>query len=248
MIQTIGGTIMKSLIASILALIATTAAADPLKLVTEEYPPYAFRENGVLAGSSIDQVNLMMKDSGLDHKVEMMPWARALALAEKQPDHCVFTAAHNAERDPNFKWVEPLLSGRTLLIRSAGAKVNPQTLEQAKSFLVGATRNDFTADLLKGQNFQRIDLASDFNLTLKKLKLGRIDLMPIAEDYYVKLRRDGVAIEKVLVLSEQIYSLACNKAVPDDKIARMQASLDKMIADGTQAALFKKYGLNFESQ
>ena len=51
---------MKSLIASILALLATTAAADPLKLVTEEYPPYAYRANGALTGSSIDQVNLMM--------------------------------------------------------------------------------------------------------------------------------------------------------------------------------------------
>ena len=114
--------------------------------------------------------------------------------------------------------------------------------------IVGTTRNDFTADLLKSQNFKRIDLATDFNLTLKKLMLGRIDLMPIAEDYYVKLRRDGVAIERVLVLSEQIYSLACNKAVPDEEIARMQASLDKLIADGTPARLFKKYGLDFESQ
>lgn len=239
---------MKTLIASILAILATTAAADPLKLVTEEYPPYAYRADGALTGSSIDQINLLMKDAGIEHTVEMMPWARALTLAEKQPDHCVFTAAHNADRDPNFKWVEPLLSGRTLLIRLAGSKVNPMTVDQAKQFLVGTTRNDFTADILKAQNFKRIDLAADFNLTLKKLKIGRIDLMPIAEDYYVKLRRDGTPIEKVLVLSEQIYSMACNKQVPDEQIGKMQAALDRIIADGTQAALFKKYGLDLESQ
>jgi polar amino acid transport system substrate-binding protein len=177
-----------------------------------------------------------------------MPWARALALAERQPDHCVFTAAHNAERDPNFKWVEPLLAGRTLLIRKSGASVNPQNLDEARQFLVGATRNDFTADILKAKDFKRVDLATDFNLTLKKLTVGRIDLMPIAEDYYVKLRRDGAEIEKVLVLSEQIYSIACNKAVPDEQITKMQKSLDKLIADGSQAALFKKYGLDVESQ
>jgi polar amino acid transport system substrate-binding protein len=98
--------------------------------------------------------------------------------------------------------------------------------------------------MLKAKEFKRIDLATDFNLTLKKLMLGRIDLMPIAEDYYVKLRRDGTEIEKVLVLSEQIYSLACNKAVPDAEIARMQASLDKLIADGTQKSIFITYGLS----
>jgi polar amino acid transport system substrate-binding protein len=239
---------MRSLIASIFALLATTAFADPLKLVTEEYPPYSFRDGAILKGTSIDQVNLLMKDAGLDHTVEIMPWARALALAERQPDHCVFTAAHNAERDPNFKWVEPLLAGRTLLIRKSGASVNPQNLDEARQFLVGATRNDFTADILKAKDFKRVDLATDFNLTLKKLTVGRIDLMPIAEDYYVKLRRDGAEIEKVLVLSEQIYSIACNKAVPDEQITKMQKSLDKLIADGSQAALFKKYGLEVESQ
>jgi polar amino acid transport system substrate-binding protein len=232
---------MKGMIAGILALLATTAYADPLRLVTEDYPPYSYREGAMLKGSSVDQVNLLMKEAGLDHTLEIMPWARALALTEKQPRYCVFTAAHNAERDPKFKWVEPLLSGRTLLI-------NPQTLDEARQLLVGTTRNDFTADILKAQDFKRVDLATDFNLTLKKLMLDRIDLMPIAEDYYVKLRREGTEIEKVLVLSEQIYSIACNKAVPDDEIVRMQTALDKLIADGTQAALFKKYGLDIESQ
>jgi polar amino acid transport system substrate-binding protein len=51
-----------------------------------------------------------------------------------------------------------------------------------------------------------------------------------------------------LVLSEQIYSIACNKSVPDADIAKMQAGLDKLIADGTQAALIKKYGLDTKSQ
>lgn len=239
---------MKSLIASILALFATSAFADPLKLVTEEYPPYSYRHGAILKGSSIDQIDLLMKDAGLTYKIEIMPWARALALAENEPDHCVFTTTHNAARNPHFKWVEPLLAGRTLLIRRTGASVNPQSLDEARQFLVGATRDDFAADILKAKKFERVDLAADFNLTLKKLMLGRIDLMPIAEDYYVKLRRDGTAIEKVLVLSEQIYSLACNKAVPDGQIAKMQMSLDKLIADGTQAALFRKYGLDFESQ
>lgn len=239
---------MRSLIASLFAFLATTAFADPLKLVTEEYPPYSYRDGAILKGSSIDQVNLLMKDAGLDHTIEIMPWARALVLAEKQTDHCVFTTTHNAERDPHFKWVEPLLAGRTLLIRKTGASVNPENLDDAKQFLVGATRDDFTADILRAKEFKRVDLATDFNLNLKKLMLGRIDMMPIAEDYYVKLRHDGTEIEKVLVLSEQIYSVACNKAVPDETIAKMQKSLDKLIADGTQAALFKKYGLDIESQ
>lgn len=239
---------MRILLAGMLSLFATSVFAEPLKLVTEDYPPYAYRDNGTLTGSSVDQIDLMMKATGQDHTVEMMPWARALALAGKQPMYCVFTTTHNDERDPHFKWVEPLLSGRTLLVRKAGSKVNPASLDEARTFLVGATRDDFAADILKAKDFKKIDLAADFNLSLKKLLLGRVDMMPIAEDYYNKLRRDGTEIERVLVLSEQIYSLACNKSVPDGEIARMQGALDKLIADGTQAAILKKYGLEVESQ
>jgi len=239
---------MKLLLAAIVALLATPVAAEPLKLVTEDYPPYAFREDGVLKGTSVEQLELIMKATGQDHTMEIMPWARALTLAETQPMHCVFTTTHNAERDQKFKWVEPLLAGRTLLVRKTGADVDPADLKAASAYLVGATRDDFTVDLLKAEGFAKLDLVTDFNLSLKKLLAGRIDMMPMAEDYYSKLRREGVTVERVLVLSEQIFSLACNKSVPDAEIGKMQTALGKLIEDGTQAALFRKYGLEIESQ
>jgi polar amino acid transport system substrate-binding protein len=239
---------MKFTAAALVALLATPAVAEPLRLVTEDYPPYAFRENGVLKGTSVEQIEHMMKATGQEHTIEMMPWARALALAETQPMHCVFTTTHNAERHGKFKWVEPLLWGRTLLIRRAGSPVDPADLEAASGYRVGATRGDFTVDLLKAAGFAKLDLVTDFNLSLKKLLAGRIDMMPVAEDYYAKLRRDNIEIERVLVLSEQIFSLACNKSVPDVEIARMQTALGNLIADGTQAALIRKYGLEIQSQ
>ena len=90
-------------------------------------------------------------------------------------------------------------------------------------------------------------MASDFNLTLKKLLADRIDLMPVSEKYYDKLKREGVHVETVLLLTEQIYSIACNKSVADQDIARMQTSLNRLIHDGTQDRLFRQYGLDQQS-
>lgn len=241
----IGRHIMKHL-ATILPLLfaAAAAQADPLKLVTEEYPPFSFRENGVYKGASIDQVDILMNKARLEYSIEMMPWARALKRAGTEATTCVFTTVHNAERDKKFKWVEPLLAGRTVLIRKKGAPIAPQTLKEATAYLVGTQRGDFTADVLKANNFAKVDLASDFNLTYKKLMLGRIDMMPISEKYYEKLKGEGAEVEFVLVLAEQIYSIACNQGVADAAIAKMQAALDALIADGTQKALFAKYGLD----
>jgi polar amino acid transport system substrate-binding protein len=235
---------MKRLAILLPLLLAGVAHAETLKLVTEEYPPFSFRENKVYKGVSVDQVNVLMTRANLDYSIDMMPWARALTLAETDPATCVFTTVHNDERDKKFKWVEPLLSGRTVLIRKRGTSVDPKTLAEATKYVIGTQRGDFTADVLKSNHFAKVDLASDFNLTYKKLMLGRIDMMPISEKYYEKLRREGSEVEFVLVLAETIYSIACNKGVADDTIAKMQQTLTALIADGTQKTLFLKYGLD----
>lgn len=224
-------------------LIPTVLNAAPLTLTTESYPPFNFRENGEYKGSSVEQVQMLMKASGIDYTMEMMPWARAYALAERDANTCVFTTVHNQERDPSFKWVEPLLTSRTVLIRKAGSGVDPKSLADARQFNVGTQRDDFTQTILEENGFARIDLATDLELTMKKLLSGRIDLMPISEKYYDKLKREGVPIEATLVLAQDVYSIACNPGVPDETVKKMQSALDALIADGTQAKLFEKYGL-----
>nr|WP_246748640.1 transporter substrate-binding domain-containing protein [Rhizobium setariae] len=213
-------------------------------MVTEEYPPFSFRDGVTYKGVSIDQIEFIMKRAGIPHSIEMMPWARALALAQTEPQTCVFTTVHNEDRDKHFKWVEPLLEGRTVLMKKAGSNTKPANLEQARRYQLGTQRGDFTADLLTNLKFEKVDLASDFNLTFKKLMLGRIDLMPISEKYYDKLKREGAEVESVLVLATHTYSIACNLGVADADIANMQAQLNTLLTDGTQEAIFHKYGLD----
>lgn len=230
------------------ALIPITAEAAEIKMVTEAYPPFNYREGDTYKGSSVEQIELLMKHAGIEYTMEMMPWARAIFLAENQEMHCVFTTVHNKERHGRFKWVEPLLTSRTVLIRKAGSQADPKTIDEAKAFRVGTQRDDFTQTILEENGFPRIDLAADLQLTLKKLMTGRIDLMPISSKYYDRLKREGEPIEATVVLAEDIYSIACNPSVPDELIDRMQTSLDRLAADGTQANLFEKYGLASDQQ
>jgi len=226
-----------------LLVLVVPAQAQTIKLDTEEYPPFNYREDNAYKGSSVEQVKLLMQDAGLDYTIEMMPWARALSLATTQQDHCVFSTVHNAERDPKFKWVEPLLTNRTVLVRKAGSGVNPSTIEEAKAYSVGTQRDDYTQTILEAHQFPKVDLAVDQTLSLKKLLSGRIDLMPVSEDYFMVLKRQGKAVEVALVLTEDVFSIACNPGISDEVVATMQSSLDKLIADGTQAMIFEKYGV-----
>lgn len=218
------------------------AKAAGVSLLTEEYPPFSYREGKEIKGASIEQVEKVMTAAGVDYKIEMVPWTRAYALAQTTPMTCVFTTAHNAQRDALFKWVEPLLVDRNILIAKAGSGVSAKTLEDAKRYTVGTHRGDYTEALLKDHGFTKIDLATDFNASLRKLLNGRIDMMPISEPYFEKLKAEQ-PLEKVALLAAQPMGIACEKSFPADLLAKMQDALNKLIADGTQKAIFEKYGL-----
>lgn len=160
---------------------------------------------------------------------------------------CVFSTAHTPERDREFKWVQPLVIGRSYLIKHKGSPVVATTLEQARQFSVGTWREDFTEALLRKLDFPKIDVANNMPATLKKLMNDRIDLMPISALYYDRLIREGQPIERVLTLSKQTIGIACQKEFPDDLLVKMQASLDRLIADGTQKQIFEQHGMQLDN-
>lgn len=222
---------------------APVAAADMVYFTTEDYPPYNFRAGNDIKGAGYDQLIVIMEELKIPYSVEMMPWARAIALAQTEPMHCVLTTAHIPERDTLFKWVEPLAVGRNLMVARKGSGLDVKNTDEAKSYTVGTQRNDYTQTLLENAGFEKIDLATDLKLTLKKLESGRLDLMPIDEQHYVQLVKDGEPLEVKFVFTEQKFSIACNSAFPDDLLAKMQGALDTIIADGRQAEILGNYGL-----
>ncbi|MDR7144336.1 ABC transporter substrate-binding protein [Rhizobium sp. BE258] len=234
---------MKKLLLLAFLILPAAASAQTVSFTTEDYAPFNYRDGKVIKGATVEQVEKVMADIGVDYTIEMMPWARAYTLAQSTPMTCVFATAHNGLRDPLFKWVEPLLIDRNILIKAKDSAVTADNLEEAKKYLVGTWREDYTETTLKEKGFPKLDVASDFNATMRKLLGGRIDMMPISELYFDKLKQDQ-PLEMVTVLSSQPMGIACQKDFPDDLLRKMQASLDKLIADGTQKQIFLKYGLN----
>lgn len=216
-------------------------AQEVLHLTTEQYAPFNFDSDGEILGLGADQVREIMRRSGIAYDMELLPWSRAIGLAREKAMTCVFTTAHTVDRDPDFKWIEPLLIERTLLIRAAGSNVKATTVAEATAYRTGTQTGDYTVELLRNAGFTEIDLARDLDLTLKKLLSGRVDLMAASESFVHRLQNEGVPIEDVAVLYEQVFSIACSPRTPDSIVARMQDALVGMISDGTQAEILARY-------
>lgn len=231
------------LVAATAATIAPAARAAEIIFVTEEYAPYNYSEDGAIKGIAVDQVHRIAAMAGITYRMEIMPWARALMLVERQSDHCVFTTGHNSERHARFRWVEPLLIDTMVMVKRRGSSIEVKTLEDARRLRVGAQRGDFAFDFLKARGFGDIDLATELAITLGKLENGRIDLMPTSLKTYEKLVSEGAAIDTALLMDGQVYGLACNLNMAPKTVAALQAALDTLIESGEQDAIFARYGL-----
>lgn len=226
--------------------LAVAAQAQTVSFLTEEYPPFSYREGSEIKGAAVDQIRRMM--SGLeDYTIDVLPWARAYAQARTTPMSCVFAAAHTEERDALFKWVQPLLVDRNFLVKHKGTDVSAATLEEAKQYDVGTWRDDYTETLLRRLDFPKLDVANAMTTTFKKLMNDRIDLMPLSERYLERLIKEGQPIERVTMLSTQVLGIACQRDFPEDLRRRMQDALSALIADGTQKSIFLQYGMSPEN-
>ncbi len=224
--------------------LASPAAAQAIAFTTEAYAPFSYRDqDGAYRGAGIEQVEAAMREAGIPFTMEIMPWARAIALAETQSTHCVFAAARTAEREPRFKWITPLSVERTFLVRNTRSGVQAETLEEARRYTVGTHRADYSEEVLRWMDFPVVDLSTDFAITFNKLMEQRIDLMPMSESVYETLKTEGKPIAKLIMLSQQELGIACNRGVSDEVIKAMQKGLDTVINDGRQDAIRVSYGL-----
>nr|WP_316655216.1 transporter substrate-binding domain-containing protein [uncultured Gellertiella sp.] len=223
--------------------IALPAQAAPLKVLTEAYPHYSEQVGSEIHGAGADQVHLMMAKAEIPYTMAILPWARAYAMTIHDRNTCLFATNHTPERDRLFQWIEPLGAGNVVLIRKAGSKIAPKTEEEAKAYTIGVQRADYAADYLAKRGFKKLDQATDFNLTLKKLMSGRIDLAMTTDGIFNAEVARGQGLEMVLTMPAAFYALACSLDVPKETVVKLRGALKDIILDGTQDRIYEKYGL-----
>lgn len=217
---------------------SASLAGTALTLVTEEYPPYNFTENGEIVGSAVDLVREAMDNAAVPYTLEVLPWARAYASAQKQPDTCVFTTNMTAKRKPLFKWISPLLANQMILVARADNPVSISSLEEAKSYTIGTYTDDVAETFMKDAGMTIVSTPKE-ELNIKKLKAGRIDLWVTFRSRLAGLN-DPELVE-VFMVQETTAGIACNLDVDDATIGSVQDSLDALIASGRAAELQSKY-------
>ncbi len=225
---------------------AASAAATPaanLTITTEDSPPYNMSEGGRVIGIGTDKVREIMARAEVAYTIELLPWKRAYDSALHFPDTCVYSTTRTPEREGLFKWVGPVAISEWVMYGRADRKYKLGTLEDARTLRIGTYNADVRDSYLRARGFH-VDTVSDDTLNPKKLLADRIDLWASGKfEGRAIVMHNGWGDKLVPVLSfnkAELY-LACNRAVPDALIERLNATLQAMGRDGTVKTLERKY-------
>ncbi len=219
-------------ILSILGLTICFVNAQELTVVTEEYPPFNFTENGHVKGESTEIVRAALKKAGIKAEILVYPWARAYAMALNKENVLIYSIARTPEREKLFKWIGPVATAPDVCLFKLKERkdIRIQSLDDAKKYRIGVVRGWADHQHLVKLSFERIDDVSNDDANIKKLFAGRVDL--IVGTYIQlpdQLKRLGLSPDKTentkVVLSKgEDYYMAFSKQTKDELVEKTRAA------------------------
>jgi polar amino acid transport system substrate-binding protein len=231
------------LAAGALLLASAAVQAERLQITTEMSYPATYMENGRIVGYGTDKVREILRRTGIEATIDMQPWKRAYTQALNQADTCVYSTTRTPEREALFKWIGPLVETDWVMYARADRHYQFKALEDTRHLSIGAYIGDVRGEFLEARGYKIAYVAHDESNPMK-IMAGRIDLWATSTRFAtLRLNQSGLAgkIVPVLVFNHAQLYLACNLAVSDSLMARMNAALAAMQADGTVKAIDQRY-------
>ncbi len=241
----------------LLALLACCAlraiAGEPLRIVTEELPPYNMTRDGRLTGMSTEVVQAVLEAVGMQAEIRSMPWARAYDIALNDENVLIYSITRTAEREPLFKWVGVVAPMRWYLYARPDSGIRLTSLDDARQYQIATVMQDAGEQHLLAKGFKlghNLQSSNKYEHNYEKLKLGRVDLWIANELNALHLARQGgedpaKAMVPVLGLPELNagggLNMAFSPQTADAVVERFRQGLHTIRNNGTYAAIAKRW-------
>lgn len=239
---------MKTILIVTLCLLGLSfnATAGSFTIMTEEYPPFNYTENGKLTGLSAEVMTELLERMGHTDNTKVLPWSRSYNLIQTKEDCILYSMTRTEQRESLFKWVGPVASNKWVFFAKKGSNIRINSLDDARKVKKIGTYKDDAAELfLKEQGFTNIESVLNDLLNVKKLAAGRIDLWIVGELQGLHKAKSSVGgagdLEKVFDVKDTQLYIAFSKSTPESVIAQWQAALDDIKEEGLYDEILKKY-------
>lgn len=222
------------------------APADPpLRLLSEEFPPFNFTDGGRPSGLAVEIVQAVLKRLGQTLEIEFQPWARAYREAQGRQPIALFSAARIPEREKLFQWVGPIVTFYSSFYARAGAERLKRFDDARQSSDVLVVRDWYTAQQLASEGFRNLRYVSDPTQGLRMLMAGRAPLFASErismQGALAAAGVDPAALEEVYTFASSDGYIAFSPGTPRRVVNAWQRQIDAMKRDGSFQAIYKRW-------
>ncbi|STR45451.1 substrate-binding periplasmic protein [Iodobacter fluviatilis] len=196
-----------------LMLYAASAMSAPLELVTLQYPPYQYEENGQTKGFVVEIVKEVFRRMQQPVNITLMPWTRSIKMIEDGTADAIFTAYKTAEREVFADYSKEVLMPQAVslfVLKESNIKFDGDLLKLA-NYSFGAVNKVSYGDVFDNAVKNKLIKAPDVTYTgeqnVEKLLAKRFDIM-VSNKYGALdiLRHKGVE-HKVKELAPEVQAI-----------------------------------------
>lgn len=148
--------------------------ADDYQVVTEEWAPYNYQENGQLTGMTTEIVRAIMALTGDHFEMVMLPSMRSTYTLNTRPKTIMYSLFRTPERESLYKWVGPIVEESIYPYQLADTQAPVNSLEQLHQAPQITTRQaGLIPEMLKAQGFTNLDRSASGNQQLYRMLLAK---------------------------------------------------------------------------
>jgi polar amino acid transport system substrate-binding protein len=203
----------------------TFAEEKPLRINTENWPPYNYEENGEIKGFSTEIVLSILKELNLNYEIELLPGSRGEKILDEGTRVMNFSLFRTTEREKQYKWIGPIAEDAVYFYKKKSSSLEINTLEDAKKVKRVACRHKgLVHSVLEKEGFPNLDLTTKPDDIIRKVAMGITDLSvsetPLGVQYWLRqanLPTDTLEQTPVKLVKCPLY-IACSKDIPDEVI------------------------------
>lgn len=220
--------------------------------LTENLPPLNYQDESGPQGFSVELLRLMAAGAGLALQLQVLPWMRAVQMADTQPASVLFSLTRTPEREAQFQWVGPIAQRRILIYRLASRDdLRLNQLGDLGGFKIGVVRDSAADRQLQAAGLKpgaQLEHGLDDATNVRKLLASRMEFVALLDWAAAwNLRQMKLPYATLQPVMEQDTSRSYWYGLRLDAdaalVRRLQAELDAIKRDGRYERLRQRYFL-----
>jgi polar amino acid transport system substrate-binding protein len=223
-------------------------------IVTENFPPFSYKEKGKLVGISteiVQEILNRLKMKGIP--IEVMDWNEAYQKTLNKDNAIIYSLTKIKQRENKFKWVGPIATNYWFLLSlkkpTSGKEkdiIKIRNLKDAKKYSIGVQKEGAIYQYLKSKGFTNLITSTSNKTSAENLLNNKVQLWGeselVAASLLKQLKKDPKdTLRKTFKLKRHNLYIGFNIKTSNSLVKKFQTVLDKMKSDGAYDKIVNKY-------